>query len=204
MTYMRMFHMWKNATLTAHAFEAFQRQSPRSANAIRTQLMKHASNSERVSKHSRNLSHAPIAVDGIKLARIEICVPVGHVDNVVIILRSRVRELWEEASRVQIVIVFVNLLQCITHFEMRLKIIHPMVLGAVDRDPTVRTFEMNMRRWESCRRFCGPLGFPRLGIMDWTSNPSSLVARMGAKSILSHECRSSSYVWRRWFGEGME
>lgn len=104
--------------------------------------MQHTSNTHRICQHARNLPHTPITIDRLELARIHERIPICHVDHVRFVLHARVREFREKASRVQVMVVLVDLSDCIADFQVRFEILHPVALAAVDRDPAVRALEV--------------------------------------------------------------
>lgn len=108
--------------------------------------MQHAPNSQWIRQHARHLPHATITVDRLELARIHERIPVRHVHHVRIILDTRVRKLRKEPPRVQVVVVLVDLSDCLADFQVCLEIIHPVALVAVNRDPAVRTLKVRMCR----------------------------------------------------------
>lgn len=98
----------------------------------------------RVCEHASDLAHGPVVIDRVVLAGIHESIPIGHVGHIVIVLETRVVELGEEAARVQVVVVFVDLANSLTDLKVGLEVIHPMALGAVDGDTTVGTFKVRV------------------------------------------------------------
>lgn len=122
--------------------------------------MQHAADGLRVSEHASDLAHRTVIVDSLEFTSIQVCIPVCHVDDEVIILWAGVVELGEGAAGMQIMVVLVDLAKCITDLKVGFEIIHPVTLGTVNRDAAVWTFEMRMGRWA-----CVGSIFPGLGIM---------------------------------------
>ena len=170
---------------TAQTLQSLSRQTVLPPNTIRTQLMQHARNGLRIRKHAGNLTHGAIRIDRLKLAGIHISIPIGHVDDKVIILHTGVRELGEETARVQIMIILIDLANRITNLEVGLEIVHPVTFRAVDRHTTVRAFEMRVRR--RLAPFVGDGGFASFRIVRGGRSSSLLVAWVWAEGILLDE-----------------
>jgi hypothetical protein len=100
----------------------------------------------RVSEHASNLAHGAIVVDSLEFTGVQVRIPVGHVDDKIIILRTGVIELREEATRMQVMVILIDLAKGITDLQVGLEVIHPVALGAVDGNTAVRTLEMRMSR----------------------------------------------------------
>lgn len=98
-------------------------------------------------------------------------------------------------------IVFIDLSNCLTDLQMGLEIIHPMALGAVNRNTAVGTFEMRVRGRQTLR---GHLALARFGIVGGQGQTSLLMARMGAEGVLLDKSRTLSdcSCWR--LGEGVK
>lgn len=106
--------------------------------------MQDTSNGLWVGEHASDLAHRAIGIDSVKLARVHVGVPIGHVDNKIVVLDARVGEFRKEAPGVQVVVVLVDLADGFAYFEMSLKVIHPMPLGAVDGNTAIGTFKVCM------------------------------------------------------------
>lgn len=148
--------------------------------------MQHTPNAHRVRQHARNLPHTPVTIDGLELARIHERIPVRHVDHVRIVLHARVRELRKKPSRVQVMVVLVDLPDRVADFQVRFEILHPVALVAVDRDPAVRALEVRVRR--------GQVGLLHalagLRVVRGHGQPGLLVAWVWAEGVLLDECGS--------------
>lgn len=92
------------------------------------------------------LSHASVIVHGIELSREHERIPIGHVDNNLLLLRTGILEFGEEPARYQIMVVLVDLLQGVTNFDMIFKILCPVVFAAVYGNTTIGTLEVHMSR----------------------------------------------------------
>ena len=147
--------------------------------------MQDTRNGLRVRQHASDLTHRPVRIDRLKLPRIHVRIPIGHIDHVVIVLHSRVRKLREEPARVQIVIILIDLPNSLAHLQMSLKIIHPVALGTVDRDAAVGTFEMRMSR--RLTRFVRRGGLASFRVMRGGRHASLLVTGVWAKGVLLDE-----------------
>lgn len=156
--------------------------------------MQHAPNSHRIRQHARHLPHATITVDRLELARIHERIPIRHINHVRIILYPRVRKLGEEPSRVQVMIILVDLPNRVTDFQVCLEIIHPVALVAVNRDPTIRTLKVRMcRRLLRLLMLMGMLcALAGLRIMRGHGQSCLLVAWVRAEGILLDEGGSLS------------
>lgn len=130
--------------LTAHALEALDGEPSSFTDVVGTEFMQHASDGDWVREHSRHLPHAPVMVDRFELSRVKKGIPIGHVDNEIIILRSWIREFREESPRMQVMIVLVDLSDGLADLQVCLKIIHPVLLRAVYWHSAVGTFKVRM------------------------------------------------------------
>ena len=93
--------------------------------------MQYAAYRKRIREHPSHLSQASVMIDRVEFSRVQESVPVCHVDNKIVVLRAGVGELWEEPTRVQIVVIFVYLPDGVTDLQMCLNVIHPVSLRAV-------------------------------------------------------------------------
>lgn len=128
--------------LTAHALEALDGEPSTFTDVVGTELMQHACDGDRVREHPRHLPHASIVVDGFELSRIEKSIPIGHVDDEIIILRSGIREFGEESPRMQVMIVLVDLPEGVADLQVCLEVIHPVLFRAVYWDSAVGAFKV--------------------------------------------------------------
>lgn len=60
--------------------------------------MQNTSDCLRVGEHASDLAHRAVGIDSIELARVHVGIPIGHVDDEIVILDARVGELREEAA----------------------------------------------------------------------------------------------------------
>lgn len=77
--------------------------------------MKNAAYRYRVGKQSGDLSHVPVVVNSFKFSRVEKRVPIGHVDSSFFQLRSCVFEFGEEPSGAKVMVILVDLSQCVAN-----------------------------------------------------------------------------------------
>jgi hypothetical protein len=136
----------------------------------------------RVSEHASNLTHGAIIVNSLEFTGIQISVPIRHVDDKVIILGTGVVELREEATRMQVMVILIDLAKGITDLQVSLEVIHPVALGAVDGNSAVRALEMRVSRG---RGVGGILSGFRVVRRD--RGASLLVAWVRAESVLLDE-----------------
>lgn len=158
--------------------------------------MQNTSDRQRVRKHSSHLSHASVMIDRIKFPCIKESVPIGHVNDKVIVLRPWVGELGEKAPRTKVVVILVDLSDGVTDFQVRLEIIHPVFLRTVDGNATVGALKVRVGR-----RQCAFGALPRFRIVGRERYAGLLMTRMRTKSILFDECRTLSNRGCRGFRE---
>jgi len=152
-----------------------------------------------VGEHASHLAHGAIIVDSLEFTGIQISIPVRHVDDEVIILRTGVIELGEEATRMQVMVILIDLAKGIADLEMSLEVIHPVAFGAVDGDSAVRTLKMRMSRGRCVRGI-----LPGFGVMRRDRGASLLVAWVRAESVLLDELGALADSWRRRVRERVE
>lgn len=90
--------------------------------------MQDTSDGLRVGEHASDLAHGAVRVDSVELARVHVGIPIGHVDDEVIILDARVGEFRKEAAGVQVVVILVDLADGLADLEVSLEVIHPVAL----------------------------------------------------------------------------
>lgn len=173
----------KKGGLTTQTLQALSRQSASLVHSIRTQFMYNTRNRSRIRQHSRHLPHTPLIINCLEFPRIQESIPIRHVHHEIIILWSGVREFREEATRDQVMIIFVDLSDCLADLEMGFKVVHPVFLRAIQRDTAVGTFEVGMGRWEGSGGYFLIFG-------SACRCASLLMARMRTERILLNECSS--------------
>lgn len=191
--------IWKGLGLTTHTLQSLGCQSASGADAVRAQLVQDTADGLRVGEHASDLAHGAIVIDSRELAGVQVSIPVRHVDNEVIILRTGVVELGEEATGVQIVVILVDLAKRITDLKVSLEVIHPVALGAVDWDTAVGAFEMRMSRGACVGSF-----FSGLGVIGRGRGTGLLVVWVWAEGVLLDVLCASADVWRGRVGERVE
>lgn len=146
--------------------------------------MQDTRNGLRVGEHAGDLAHGTVRVDSIKLASVHVGIPIGHVNDKVVILHARVGEFGEEAAGVQVMVILVDLAHGLADLEVSLEVVHPMALRAVDRDTTVGAFEVRVGR-----RLTGLVGcLSRFRVVRRDGGAGLLVAWVRTESILLNEC----------------
>jgi hypothetical protein len=98
-------------------------------------------------------------------------------------------------------VVLINLPECLTDFQVRFIIIHPMILGAVNRDTAVGAFKVGMGGRSTGAR---DGAFARLRVVRGYRHTGLLVARMRAECILFDKRRTLSDGWGRGFRKVVE
>lgn len=186
-------------SLTTHTLQSLWCETTAGSDAIRTQLVQDTADGLRVGKHAGDLAHGTVIVDSLVFTSVQESIPVCHVDDKVVILWTGVVELGEEATGVQIVVIFVDLAECVTDLEVSLKVIHPMALGAVDWDATVGAFEVRMGRG-SC---VGGL-LSGLRVMRRDGGAGLLMIWVWAECVLLDELGAFANFRRGRVGEGVE
>jgi len=162
--------------------------------------MQDTRNGLRVGEHAGDLTHRTVGVDSVKLASVHVGIPIGHVDDEIVILHARVGELREEAAGVQVVVILVDLAHGLADLKVGLEVVHPMALRAVDRNTTVGAFEVRMGR-----RLAGLVGrLSRFRVVRRDRGAGLLVARVRTKSILLDECGPLADRRRGRVREGVE
>lgn len=153
-----------------------------------------------VGEHAGNLTHGAVVVDSREFTGIEESIPVSHVDNEVIILRTGVIEFREGAAGVQVMVILVDLAQSVANLEVSLEVIHPVFLGAVDWYTAVGALEVRMSRGQVCN--IG--GFSGFGVVRRDGRAGLLVAWVGAEGILFDELSAFANCRRGRVREGVE
>lgn len=153
----------------------------------------------RVGEHASDLAHGAIIVDSRELASVQVSIPVRHVDDEVIILRTGVVEFMEEATGVQIVVILVDLAKRVTDLEVSFEVIHPVAFGAVDRDSAVGAFEMRMGRGACVGSF-----FSGLGVIWRDRGTGLLVVWVWAECVLLDVLGASADILRGRIRERVE
>lgn len=126
------------------------------------------------------MTETAFVVDGVELARVQHGVPIRQVDLGLVELRTGIFEFREEAARDQIVVILVDLAQCVANGQVVLVIIGKMLFAAGNGDTAIRTFVTDV-----CGRKIASLA--DLDIVWAVGLAGGRVVGMGAVGILLDE-----------------
>lgn len=103
---------------TTQTLQPLDRQPTAFPEAVRAQLVQDTRDSGRVRQQARRLAHAAVRIDRAEVARVQERVPARKVDEDLLDLRSRVRELGEEPPGHEVVVILIDLPQCIAEGQV--------------------------------------------------------------------------------------
>lgn len=146
---------WRRRSLTAETFQTFRCETTSFSYVVGTEFMDHAANGHRVREEFGYLPQAALFIDGVIIPRIEICVPIHHVDQRLLYPWIRVLEFGEISVGPHIVVILVDLPQGIAYFDMVFEVVYPMVFTAINRDPAVWTLKFDVSWGQTCFGFGG-------------------------------------------------
>lgn len=161
--------------------------------------MQHAPNRDRIRQQPSHLTHTPLFVHRIELARIEHSIPVRQVDLGLVELWTGVLEFREEPPTEEIVVILVDLAEYVADFQMTGIVVGEMLGAAGDGDAAVGTLVADMG-WGHATLG----GLVLFGIDGGGGGPGRLVRRVRTVGVLSHEGGAAANLRGRRVGEGVE
>lgn len=161
--------------------------------------MQHTPNRNRIRQQPGYLTHTPLLVHSIELARIEHSVPIGQIDLGLVQLGTGVLEFREKPPTEEIVVILVDLAEHVADLEMAGVIVREVLGAAGDGDAAVGTLVADMG-WGHA--IVG--GLVLFGIDGRGGGPGRLVRRVRTVGVLSHEGGATADLRGGGVGEGVE
>ena len=161
--------------------------------------MQHTPNRNRIRQQPSHLTHTPLLVHRIKLARIEHGVPIGQIDLSLVQLGTRVLEFREKPPTEEIVVILVDLAEHVADLKMAGVIVREVLGAAGDGDAAVGTFMADMGWGHAAVG-----GLVLFGIDGRGGSPGRLVRRVRTVGVLSHEGGATADLRGGGVGEGVE
>lgn len=189
--------MWEGEG-TAERFEAFGGEAVAFFVVVGTEFGEDAADGDGVCEEFCRLAEGALVVYSAKFSRVEVRVPIRHVDECFFHLRAGVFEFREEAAGAQVVVVFVDLAQRVADFKVRFIVVGPVGFAAGDGDAAVGAFEADVGGG------LGRGGFAGFGVVRGAGLAGAVVGGMGTVGVGLHEGGSTAYIWGRGGGEGVE